>query len=284
VVWGTTYFAIAIALDSVAPFSIAALRFGLATLIAAVLLVIQRPGLKGIPIIRSLVSGVLFGGMGNGFVIFAQQGVPSGIAALVVTTVPVVVLLLDWLGFSKRPPGPRAALGLLLALIGVAAIIAESKGFSGPTPFISVGFLLAAVLAWSIGTLLLPGRTRADQLLGVTFLQMIGGMLFALLMSFVNNEWTDGFVATLSAVNAAGLWAIVYLAVFGSIVTQNCYVWLLTHQPAPKVATYALVNPVVAVLLGTLVLKEPITGTIIVGSALVLVGVALVLFRRFTQG
>lgn len=278
--WGTTYFAIAIALDSVAPFSIGMLRFGMATFMAGVLLWIRRQSLVGVPVVRGLISGVLFGGMGNGFVIFAQQSVPSGIAALIVTTVPVVVLLMDWLGFSKRPPGPRAALGLLLALVGVAVIVTESKGFSGSTSFIYVGFLFAAVIAWSIGTLLQPGRTRADQLLAVTFLQMLGAMLFTLALSVINSEWNAGFVGTLSSVSASSLAAIVYLAVFGSIVTQNCYVWLLTHQPAPKVATYALVNPVVAVLLGTFILGETMTVTIVMGSALVLVGVALVLFRR----
>jgi drug/metabolite transporter (DMT)-like permease len=276
-VWGTTYLGIAFAIETVPPFTSGALRFLLAAGLMFVWLRLSKPQqLRGLPWRHALTSGVLLGGIGNGFVVWAQQGLPSGITALVVSTIPVMVLLLNWAFFERRAPAPRALLGIGLALAGVMTIVSSRHGAGGDGSPVYVLAILGAVVAWSTGTLQQRRSTRPAQLLGVTTVQMLAAGLFQGAMALVDREWI-GFDP--AQVSLASVIAVLYLAVFGSIVALNCYVWLLTQEPAQKVATYALVNPVIAVLLGAIVLGEKITVFTVIGATCVLAGVALVLFQ-----
>ena len=277
-VWGTTFLGIALALRTLPPFTSGAMRFLLAaSIMSGWLWLRDRRQLRGLPWRHALLSGVLLGGSGNGFVVWAQQGLPSGIAALLLAAVPVVVLLLNWAFFERQAPGGRAIAGTGLALAGVATIVAARHGVGGAASPAYMLAIIVAILSWSIGTLLQRRSTRPAQLLGVTSVQMLGAGLFLTAMALANREWIGLDPARVSALSVA---AVVYLAVFGSIVALTCYVWLLTQEPAQKVATYALVNPVVAVLLGAIVLGERVTAATVAGALLVLAGVALVLFRN----
>ena len=277
VIWGTTYLAISFAIKSMPPFISGTLRFGLAGLLMYIWLRARSPRpFAGVSIPMMALTGVLLSGIGNGFVLFAQQGIPSGIAALIVAAVPVIVLILDWAFFSKRAPTKQALLGTAVAIAGVVTIVMHTRSLSGNAHPLYLLAMVVAVTGWSFGTLVQKRSANKDTVLSFTCGQMLFGAAFQLLMSFVTNEWPRFDPA---AISLSGVLAIAYLVVFGSIVGLNCYLWLLTRVAAPKVATYALVNPVVAMVLGSIVLGERITPLAIVAAVLVLLGVALIVFQ-----
>ena len=277
VIWGTTYFAISFAIRTIPPFISGGVRYVIAGLLMLVWLRMHsRTPFANLDWRAAALCGVLLSGLGNGLVIWAQQGIPTGIAALIITSVPVIVVVLDWLFFSRRAPGRRASTGTVLALAGVVAIILHTRSLTGaaePIYFIS---MLGAALAWSWGTLLQRRSSAGQSVLGFTCAQMLFGGLFQLLMAWVGGEWPRLDVA---AISLESLLAVGYLIVFGSIVAFTAYLWLLARMSAQQVTTYALVNPVVALLLGAVVLHEPVTAFAGIAAIIVLLGVALVLFQ-----
>jgi len=278
IIWGTTYLAIAFAVHAMPPFISGVARFGLAGALMYVWLRARNPRpFAGVNIPMMALAGVLLSGMGNGFVLYAQQGgIPSGIAALFVAAVPVIVLILDWAFFSKRAPTKQALFGIAVAVAGVVTIVMHTRTLSGGAPLLYVGAMFVATTGWSIGTLVQKRSATTATVLSFTCGQMLFGAAFQLLMSLVTGEWSR---FEPSAISWQGVVAILYLVVFGSIIGLNCYLWLLTRVPAPKVATYALVNPVVALFLGAAVLGETVTPLAIVAALLVLLGVALTVFQ-----
>lgn len=278
IIWGTTYLAIAFAVHAMPPFISGVARFGLAGGLMYVWLRARNPRpFAGVNIAMMALTGVLLSGMGNGFVLFAQQGgIPSGIAALIVASVPVLVLIFDWAFFSKRAPTKQALFGIAVAVAGVVTIVMHTRTLSGGAPPLYVVAMFVATTGWSIGTLLQKRSATTGTVLSFTCGQMLFGAAFQLLMSLVTGEWSRFDPA---AISWQGVVAILYLVVFGSIIGLNCYLWLLTRVPAPKVATYALVNPVVALFLGAAVLGETVTPLAIVAALLVLLGVALTVFQ-----
>jgi drug/metabolite transporter (DMT)-like permease len=276
-IWGTTYLAIALAIRTVPPFISGVARF----IVAAVVMFAwlrwrtAKP-LAGVNVSLALFCGVLLSGIGNGFVIWAQQGIPSGIAALIVTAVPVIVLIIDWAFFAKRAPTKQALAGTAIAIAGVAAIVLHTRTLAGHAQLLHLLAMLAAVVGWSFGTLLQKRAATAQTVLSFTCVQMFGGGMFQFVMSLLDGEWRRFDV---QAVSLQSWLAIAYLIVFGSLIALNCYLWLLTRVPAQKVTTYALVNPVVALVLGSVVLGERVTPLAATSAALVLIGVALVLFQ-----
>ncbi|HEY5808161.1 MAG TPA: EamA family transporter [Povalibacter sp.] len=276
-IWGTTYLAIAISIQTLPPFVSGAARFLLAGSLMYVWLRLRSPQpFAGVHLPAAAICGVLLAGIGNGLVIWAQQGIPSGIAALIVTSMPVTVLILDWAFFSKRAPTRQGLVGTAIALIGVVTIVMHTRSVTGSAQPLHLFAMIAAVGGWALGTLWQKRAARADGVLNFTTAQVLFGGAFQLLMSFVDDEWSH---FDLNAVSTSSVLALLYLVVFGSIIGLNCYLWLLTRVPAQKVTTYALVNPVVALILGALILHEEITALTIVATLLVLLGVALVLFQ-----
>ncbi len=277
IIWGTTYLAIAFAIQSLPPFMSGVARFGLAGLLMYAWLRARNPRpFAGVNVPMMALAGILLSGIGNGFVIFAQQGIPSGIVALIVAAVPVLVLIFDWAFFSKRAPTKQALLGTAVAIAGVATIVMHTRSLSGNAHPLHLLAMIAATTGWSFGTLVQKRSANAATVLSFTCGQMLFGAAFQLLMSLVTGEWPRFDPA---AISLSGVLAILYLVVFGSIVGLNCYLWLLTRVPAPKVATYALVNPVVALVLGAIVLGERVTLLATCAAVLVLVGVALIVFQ-----
>lgn len=278
IIWGTTFLAIAFTIRTIPPFFSGGVRF----LIAAALMYAWLRAREPRPFARlniggAVLCGVLFSGIGNGFVIWSQQGLPSGIAALFVGTLPVSTLILDWAFFERRAPSVQSALGVAIGLAGIVVLTAHTQSFSGTIRPVHVIAVLTAELAWSAGTLLQRRYVTPDRIPNFSCLQMLSGALFQLLMGCLGREWI-GFAP--SQVSLQSMLAVLYLVAFGSIVAVNCYSFLVAHVPAQKVTTYALVNPVIALGLGAIVLHERITPAAILSAVLVLVGVALVLFQR----
>jgi drug/metabolite transporter (DMT)-like permease len=277
IIWGTTYLAIAFAVHTMPPFISGVARFALAGLLMYAWLRARNPHpFAGVNIPMMALTGVLLSGIGNGFVLWAQQGIPSGIAALIVASVPVLVLIFDWAFFSKRAPTKQALFGIAVAIAGVATIVMHTRTLSGNAQPMYVLAMLVATTGWSIGTLVQKRAATQATVLSFTCGQMLFGAAAQLLLSLVTGEWSR-FDPT--AISWQGVVAIAYLVVFGSIIGLNCYLWLLTRVAAPKVATYALVNPVVALVLGAVVLGERVTLLAMIAAVMVLVGVALIVFQ-----
>jgi drug/metabolite transporter (DMT)-like permease len=278
VVWGTTFYAIAVGLQTLPPFILGAARFFLAggLLYAWLRLRSPRP-LAGLPTSRVMLAGVLYSGIGNGFLIWSQQGIPSGIAALIVASVPIVVALLDWAAFSHRRPAVRVVLGILIAATGVSLIVAQTKSFHGTTGIVFLAALLIGVTAWSTASLLQRDVVKPERLLAFSAAQMLTGAVFQLVLAVLGREWRDLDPTTL---DASSFLSVAYLAVLGTALAQSCYFWLVARVPTEYVTTYALVNPVVAVFLGVMLLDEEFTLGVAFASVLVLAGVGVVLFQQ----
>lgn len=279
VIWGTTYLGIAVAIRTIPPFVSGSFRYIAASLLMYAWLRSKgRNVFAGVNFPMAILCGVLLSGIGNAFVVWAQQGIPSGVAALIVTSMPVMVLIFDWVMFTHRAPSSQALLGVAIGLAGVVTIVMHTHDLTGTAHPMYLISVLVATVGWSLGTLLQKRSAQKDTVLSFTCAQMMFGGMFQLLLAIVSGELA-GFDP--SAVSLASALAVLYLIVFGSIVALTAYLWLLTRVPAQKVTTYALVNPVVALLLGALFLDEKITLLAATAAVLVLLGVALVLFQDF---
>jgi drug/metabolite transporter (DMT)-like permease len=278
IIWGTTFLGIALVVRTMPPFFSGALRFFIASsLTYAWLRSRDRHPFAGLNIGGTLLCGVLLSGIGNGFVLWAQQGgLPSGIAALFVGALPVMILALDWLFFSRRPPTARGALGVAIGLAGLVVLTLHTHTMSGAVRPIHVAAVLTAEMGWAVGSMLQSRYVKVERLVSYTCLQMFAGAVFQLVMGCLDREWI-GF--SFSQISLQSLLALGYLVVFGSMIAVNCYSYLLAHVPAQKVSTYALVNPVIALALGALVLHEKVDPVALLCALMVLVGVALVLWR-----
>ncbi|MEY9872379.1 drug/metabolite transporter (DMT)-like permease [Streptacidiphilus sp. MAP12-33] len=271
VVWGSTYLAIRIVVETIPPFFSAGLRFLVAGLLLAGL-VAWRSGPAALRIDRRrLASAVLVGLLllvgGNGLVVLAETRIPSGLAALLVASVPLWVIVLRSL-FGDRP---RAATfgGVLLGFSGLAVL--TLPGASGGVRLTGIALVLTAALLWSVGSFLSSRLPMPESAFTASAYEMLAGGVGDLLLSLVRHEHVR-----FGAISTNSWLALAYLVVFGSIVAFSAFAWLLQNAPLSLVATYAYVNPVVAVALGWLILSEPVTWSIAIGGAVVVAGVFLV--------
>lgn len=276
-IWGTTYLAVAIMLRSIPPFAGSAMRYSFGGGLLCLWLLLFRPrAFQGLPLRRLVLAGVLLVAGGNGFSVWAQQGVPSGIAALLISSVPVFVLVLNWLFFARRAPDTRSLVGMMVGMCGVAVVVFHLQTHAGAVRAPYIVALLAAMLCWSSGTLVSQGTVSATQVSAATCVQMLVGAALLSLMALVHGDWRALHPAQ---VPLASWLAVGYLTVFGSIVALSCFLWLLTQVSPQKATTYALVNPLVALALGAILLGEKITLSVALAVLLILAGVGLVLFR-----
>lgn len=279
-VWGSTYWAIKLGLDSMPPSLLGGIRF---TLAGALLLAYTRAARLG-PITLAHwkaagVTGILMLLLGNGAVILAERRAPTGLVALMVTTVPIWMVLLDWLRPGGRRPGRGVFLGLAAGTLGILLLVNPSAtlGGVGVPPFEAL-ILLIGSISWAIGSL----YSRAGQAPGpatlLAALQMVVAGVAFLLVALLNGE-IGRFDA--SAVTLRTWLAVAYLAVFGSVLAYSAYVWLMRVTQPARVATYAYVNPVVALTIGALLGNERITPRIVIATV-VLLGAVITLNRRST--
>ncbi|MFE1317988.1 EamA family transporter [Kitasatospora phosalacinea] len=273
VVWGSTYLAIRVVVETMPPLLSGALRFGAATLLLGAGLTVRK-GWGALRVTRrqfasAFLVGVLLLVGGNGLVVLAERTVPSGLAALMVASVPLWVVLLRR-AFGARTGGATLA-GVLLGLAGL--VVLTAPGLTGEVGLSGLLLVVGAAVVWALGSVL-AGRLPmpADPFVASVY-EMLAGSLGALALSFARGE-PGGFDP--GAVSAASWSGLVYLVLFGSIVAFTSYAWLLQRAPLPLVATYAYVNPVVAVFLGWLFLSEALTWPILLGGGIVVGGVFLV--------
>ena len=278
VLWGSTYLGIRVALDAIPPYTLGAIRFLIAgPLMYAIVVRVSRPATR--PTARQWAAqalvGVLLLGVGNGGVILAEQHIPSGLAALLVATVPLWMALMGGV-FLGEPFSRRAVVSVTLGFAGVVLLIRPGGAASVPV-------LLAVLISpftWSLGSLYARRAPRPDNpLLGAGMQMSAAGVVFAVAALIAGEPWGNGGIHP----TAHAVLGLAYLIAFGSLVGYTAYAWLLQVAPVSLVSTYAYVNPLVAVLLGAVFLGEAISARVLVGGGIIAVAVALLLSAGGSQ-
>lgn len=279
VIWGSTYLAILFAIRSIPPLLMAGTRFLCA---GAILYLVAR--LSGAARSRpvewrtALIVGACLLLGGNGGVTLAEQYVPSGLAALIIATVPLYVVLLSWLVGMTGRPRPMTMLGLAGGFVGVGVLIGPALRASGestsPHAWIGMSILLFSSFIWSAGSLYSRRTTGSHSPFLAAGQQMLCGGTLLVLTGLATGELPRLRFEQISMVS---LGAFAYLVVIGGIIGYASYAWLLRHCDPAKVATYAYVNPVVAVLLGAIFAGEKLSLLTAVAATIIISSVALVI-------
>jgi drug/metabolite transporter (DMT)-like permease len=278
VIWGSTYLAIRVMVETVPPLLGAGFRFLIAGAIFYIFLALRRGAAAlrfTLPeLAAATVAGTLLCFGGNGLVTVAEQHVPSGIAATLIASVPLWIILFR--RFSRERINRVALVGVLIGFCGVAVLMLPGERPAG----LSMGPMLVVVLAaacWATGSYYGRRWPLPRDIFLSTSLQMVTSGAIMVAVGAVAGEFGKVDPSGFSTKSIAGF---IWLVTAGSLVAYTAYVWLLKNAPISKVATYAYVNPVVAIFLGWLLLNETITGTIIVGASLIVASVALVVSRE----
>lgn len=278
VAWGSTYLAIRYAVESLPPFFMAGTRF-----LVAGLIVYAWRRLAGDPAPRrrqwrsAAIIGVfmLVGGLGG--VSWAEQSVPSGITALLVAAVPLWIVVVDALRPGGKRPSWQTAAGLLVGMAGILTLAgpAMGSGGEGGNPLASVIVLLLATLSWAIGSVYSRGAELPKSPLLGTGMEMLAGSAGLFMFGLATGEAGR---LDLAAVSTRSLLGLGYLIAVGSLVGFTAYTWLLRAAPTSTVATYAFVNPIVAIVLGSALAQEVLTPRVLIAIPLILSAVALIHF------
>jgi drug/metabolite transporter (DMT)-like permease len=276
VLWGTTYLGIRVALETIPPATVGALRYLIAGAALAIVLRLRGERLPGPSHWRGLaLLGFLMIAVGNGGVIWAEQWVPSGIAAVVVAASPF------WMtGLEAALPGgerltARGVLGLVVGFCGILLLVwpeLTAGGELGRQFGVGVIALQLACIGWALGSSYSRRHARGENALGAAAVQMIFGGLFMAVAATMRGEWAQLTFTWRSALAEA------HLIVFGSLVGYTAYVYALKHLPVSTVSLYAYINPVIAVVLGTVLLAEPFGWRVVLAVAVVFAGVSVVRF------
>lgn len=276
-IWGSTYLAIRLSIETLPPFLMAGTRFFSAGAILFAWAVFNGQQLR--PTLSQWRTAFIIGALlmlcGNGGVTWAEKYIASGLAALLVATEPLWIVILNW-GITHRRPNGKVLLGVLIGLVGVTLLVSDglNQGTHGfRMSLIGAGVVVLAGFAWAAGSVYSsrhPIRTVTSMASGM---QMIAGGSLLLLLALVAGDFQRLNLASASWVSIS---AFAYLTLFGSLVSFTAYSWLLNNVTTARVSTYAYVNPVVAVLLGWLIANEPLTRKMMVAAAIIVCSVVLI--------
>ena len=288
-IWGSTYLGIRFSIETIPPFLMAGARFVLAGLIMYAVpwsrgSLLRRSGCEG-RICESnwrnwrtsLIIGACLLLGGNGGVTISEKYIDSGLAALIVAIVPIYIVLLGWLTGMAPRPTPVMWMGLAGGFLGVGTLFGPGlhvHSTTGRNPAIGISILLVTSFIWSAGSLYSRVAKHAASPFLTAAQQMICGGVLLLVAGIITGElprFHPGSVSLLS------LGSFIYLVLIGAVVGYTAYIWLLRHCDPAKVATYAYVNPIVAVLLGTLFAGETVTVRTLIAAALIIGSVALII-------
>jgi len=275
VVWGSTYLAIRYAVQSMPPFLMAGARFIVS---GAILYAWARNRGARAPTARqwrdATITGVLMLCFGNGAVGWAEQSVPSGLAALLVAVVPLWMVLIDWARPNGERPTRLVIAGVIVGFAGLVVLIGPDA-LTGGDPAFSVAalVLIGASFAWACGSVFNRFGARPDSAALSTGLQMIGGSVGLVAVGLLRGEAAQIHLGQISVPSWIG-W--LYLVTFGSLVGFTAYIYLLKTVSPAKASTYAYVNPLVAVVLGWMIAGESVTARTLAAAAVILTGVAMI--------
>jgi drug/metabolite transporter (DMT)-like permease len=272
VIWGTTYLVIRIGVGHMPPMLFAGIRWVIA---GAVFMTVLKWRGKSLPkaneIVHLAVVGLALIGFGNGLVVFAEQWIHSGLAALLITTVPFFMVGME----SLLPKGPKLnatiLTGLIMGLVGVCLIFGEDiKYLTDPNNLIGVLALLGAVIFWSIGSLYSKYvKVNVHPLMGASVQMLMAGIVLSVIGIFI------GELPRLR-VEINGLLSLAYLVIVGSFIGYTSYIYAIAKLPLALISTYAYINPVIALFLGWIVLDEKLDFQTAIAAAVIIVGVFIV--------
>lgn len=285
IVWGSTYLAIRVGVETFPPFLMGSTRFAVAGLVLYAILACRGPvGLTRKQWIDSGIGAFFMLLGGNGLVSWAEQAIPSGVATLVISLNPVFFVLAEWLvshygkaGLSSKSSRPNrwTWIGLFVGFLGLLILVAPSLGEGSGEVFdiARLGGLILACVNWTIGSMFVRhAREPAEPMLGAAA-QMLCGGVWMLAASYFAGELVD---FQWSQIAPAAWWAWAYLILAGSLLGYTSFVWLMKHTTPTLVSTYGYINPIVAVFLGWWILGEPVGPRIALASLTIIAGVALV--------
>jgi len=279
-IWGSTYLAIRFAVQTIPPFIMAGTRY----LIPSILLLAWRR-LAGDPaptreqwVAGSIVGLFLLLG-GNGLVSWAEQRVDSGVAALIIGTAPIWMVIFDAV-LARKWPRWQVIVGLLAGFGGIILLVGPDSLFGGHPRYdlVGLGILMVAALFWSIGSIYSRDADLPRSPLLGTGIEMLAGSAGLFLASLVSGEWR---IFNFAAISQHSLLGLLYLILFGTLVGFVAYTWLLRNVPISLVSTYAYVNPLVAILLGNWLAQESFNWQIVL-SAMIIIG-SVVLINSFKK-
>jgi drug/metabolite transporter (DMT)-like permease len=277
--WGSTYLAIKYAIETLPTFLMAGMRF---TIAGGILLVTARFSKdyekpKLVHWKTSLIVGTLLLLGGNGGVVFAERYISSSLAALLIATEPFWIVILSWLWLKGARPNLKAALGLAIGFFGVWLLISGQNN-GGAANVSSMQFwgilaVIGATMAWATGSIYGLRSPVPKSSIQTSGMQMLSGGLVLLFVSLISGEMSKFNVAAVSSNSWFGL---AYLIIFGSLIGFTAYSWLLKNAQPAMVATYAYVNPIIAVFLGWLIAGESFTGQMLIGAGVIVGSVVLI--------
>jgi drug/metabolite transporter (DMT)-like permease len=281
VIWGSTYLAIRVAIETLPPFLMAGVRFLTAGAVLygwSLLRAPDRPTRRQWRV-AYIIGAFLFLG-GNGSLVWSEQLIPSGVAALLVAIVPVWMVLLNWLWRRAERPHARTIAGLALGFVGIGLLVGRDSlgAVDGVHPVGALVLMLGSV-SWATGSIYLKGAPQPAPPLLATGMQMLAGGALLVVAGVFTGE-----VGRLDpgAISLRSVLGFAYLIVFGAIVGFTAYSWLLRVVHPARVATYAYVNPIVAVILGSVVAGEPFTPRMALAALVIIGGVLLVTLDQHT--
>jgi drug/metabolite transporter (DMT)-like permease len=278
IIWGSTYIAIKFAVETLPPYLMAGTRFLTAGALLWIALALRgaapRPTWRQFRA-AAFIGMILLAGS-NGFVTWSEQWAPSAIAALIIGTVPLWMVLLDWMLNRRSTPSLHVFLGLAVGFSGVALLTSQNmQGEQAVAVWPIAGLLFACVL-WAYGSLRSRRVDQGASLMVASAMQMVGGGACMIVLGTIFGEWGR---VDIDAVTAKSVLSWSYLIVFGSLIGFTSYVWLLRHASPTAVSTYAYVNPIVAVFLGWSLGNEPITAMTLLAGTMI-VGAVVLMTRR----
>lgn len=278
-IWGSTYLGMKVAVTAIPPLPMGAIRFTLAgAALLVVLTALRRVELGWLRSFRYWRSALLTGSLmlvgANGLLAFSLYWIPSGTGALVVAVTPVWLVILDRLQMRRGAPPARVVAGLVLGAIGVGVLMGVGASAAAPSrdEILGIAMALVSTICWALGSILGRRTPQPPDILVGASMQMIAGGALMIVLSLLVQPWMS---VDWSSVSWRHWGAVAYLVVAGSMIGFTAYVWLLRNASASKVATYAYVNPMVAVLLGWLLLDEVPTWRVCMAAPLILFAVVL---------
>jgi drug/metabolite transporter (DMT)-like permease len=284
VFWGSTYLAIGItSAEGIPPFVMCAMRFLIAgpLMLAACATFGRNIRITLQEGLRLAAIGCLLLVGGNGGLAWAEQYVPTGFAALIVAVTPIWFLVLETFVFRGDRMSRRGLIGLAMGIVGIAVLVSPKivdRDTLGIMQLIGSISLLFSSFSWAVGSVLSrKWQMKVDPFVATGWEMLFAGLGHSFLVMLIGQLHDASF-------NRRGVMAVLYLVVFGSWIGYTAYIWLLKHVPTPKVATYAYVNPIVAVFLGWIVLHERLDRFILAGSVVIIAAVALVTTAKIHSG
>jgi drug/metabolite transporter (DMT)-like permease len=285
-IWGSTYLAAQFGLATIPPYLMGALRFSISGLILLSWSLLRKqpmPGKKAILV--NSIGGILMLVGGSGSVLWSQQYLGSGLAAILVASLPIWFVLLDKKQWSYYFGDRRVIIGVIFGFVGILLLFGAGlrnglAAGSGWMQVIGIGVILLGCIAWTIGSLYVKYKAVEADIATSAGIQLLAAGLFSLLPSFLTGEW-NGF--EWSQVSNGGWLALLYLTIPGSVIAFMSYIYLLAVRPAAQAGTYAYVNPVIAVLLGAVFAQETVSGWQVLGLVTILLSVLLINWSNYKK-